>query len=158
MIDPEKLKSFLDALVKDTSLKQLADGTTFCNVGVSRVCGLFEYGGLSLLIKGKPQPMMARQMITAICEKNSGWLVCEGKQAADYALRGGFAISFMSMAPEPHDHVAVVYPAAMQASGSLGKFVPMVANIGKKNEIMKSSGAYPVAKGEAKYAILLEAA
>lgn len=158
MIDPEKLKDFLDALVKDKSLKQLADGTTFCNVGVHRACGLFEYGGMSLLIKGKSQPMTARQMIAAITEKGSGWLRCEGKQAADFAMRGGFALSFMSMAPEVHDHVAVVYPAAMQASGSLGKFVPIVANVGtaKTHGIVKSSGAYPVAKGEASYAILLE--
>ena len=96
---------------------------------------------------------MAREIIAFIKTREAGWLICAGKQAADFALRGGFALSFMEFTSDPHDHVAAVYPAKMEMSGSLGCEVPLVANIGKKNAVMKSSGAYPVARGECRYAI-----
>ncbi len=150
MIDPEKLKKFLDILVKDPALKQKPDGTTFCNVGLHRSARLFEYLGFT---NAKGEPIMAREMIAVIKKTGSNWLHCGGKQAADFALRGGFALSFMDFLPDPHDHVATVYPAKMEMSGSLKCEVPMVANIGKKNAVMKSSGAYPVDRGECRYAI-----
>ena len=152
MIDPEKLKYFLDALVKDKSLKQKPDGTTFCNVGVHRGAQLFKYDGFTTK---EGWPLMARSMIEVVKARKTGWLICESKQAVDFVLRGGLGVSFMEFAPDPHDHVALIYPAKMEASGSLGREVPMVANIGKKNAIMKSTGAYPVARGECRYAIFV---
>lgn len=151
MLDPEKLKAFLDALVKDTALKMKADGTTFCNVGVHRCAKLFAYLGFTK--DNSTEPLMAREMIALIKSQGSGWLICDARQAVDFVLRGGFGVSFMEFEPEPHDHIATIYPAKMEPSGSLKCDVPLVANIGKKNAVMKSSGAYPVARGEARYAI-----
>lgn len=152
MLDPEKLKSTLDAIVKDPALKQKPDGTTFCNVGLGRAARFFEYLGF---LKTNGEMMMARAIIAFIKTRESGWLIVAGKQAADFALRGGFAISFMEFPDEPHDHVATVYPAKMEMSGSLGCEVPLVANVGTKSThgIKKSSGAYPVKRGECRYAI-----
>jgi hypothetical protein len=157
MIDPEKLKTFLDTLVKHPGYKQLEDGTTFCNEAVESVSHQFGVTELDNILASE---------IIALFEKTPArWLNVSGKQAADYARRGGFGVSGMKiylLNPEgkltteraKHDHVATVYPAEMKTSGSLGREVPMVANIGKKNGIMKSSEAYPVIQGECSYWIL----
>ncbi len=43
-----------------------------------------------------------------------------------------------------HGHVASVHPAPIQYSASWDKKVPMVANVGAKNGLMRASQAFPV--------------
>lgn len=140
-IDPEELRKTLDTIVRDPSLKAKNDGTTFCNYGVSRAAKLF---GLDL--EGK----LANQIIDLI-RASSAWLCVSGGQASDWAQRGGLGLAVMP--GEPHGHVATLYPAPMQVSTSLNREVPVLANVGKNNGIMRASQAFPVAQGEPAYHI-----
>lgn len=164
MIDPEKLKAFLDTLVKDPSLKMRPDGTTFCNIGVQRTCVLFNCHDFEKIVNENIEPLMAREIIAFLATNPGTWLKVEGPQAVDYAKRGGLGIASMSIfkvdenkkktdVPAAHDHVAILYPGELKTSPSLGHAVPQVANIGKDNGIMPSSKAFPISHGEADYHI-----
>lgn len=162
--DPEKLKTFLDNLVKDPSLKMRPDGTTFCNVGLERSCVMFECHDLEKTEGGAIVPMTAREIRAYLKSKPSEWLQCLGPQAADYAQRGGFGVASMDImvvgpdkrvtsVPAAHDHVATLYPGPLRTSDSLRRGVPLVANVGKDNGVMASTKAFPVSHGEAEYHI-----
>lgn len=63
-----------------------------------------------------------------------------GDRAALHANRGGFA--FASQVGEHHGHVATVAPMEMEQSGSWAKKVPVLANIGKENGLMRASKCF----------------
>lgn len=140
ILAPDVLRRFLDGMVKDPSLKAKADGTTFCNQAVQQVCHLECYKEFDGLLANE------------IIEKMNGsseWLNVRSIQASDWAQRGGIGVA--ALPGTPHGHVAVLYPGPMQTSGSLGRDVPIVANVGKKNAVMKVSAAFPVKNGEPGY-------
>ncbi len=123
------------------------DGKTYCNYAVMRVAE-----GLGLEPWRKDD--MANDMIDVM--ESSGMFAKEtAERASKHAMKGGFAVAAHKYAQ--HGHVAVVYPTACQHSGSLGKDVAMVANVGKENGLMLSSQAFPVAQGEATYYLYMEA-
>lgn len=139
------LKEACDDVIADWSLQPTA-GVTHCNEGARRVakalgCNEFDYVNL-----------LADDMIE-IMELGGRWKKVDGEAATAYALRGGLAFAAMSSIRlnEAHGHIAAIYPAPMQYSGSLGKDVPMVANVGKQDAEEKVSKAFPVALGEPDY-------
>ena len=143
----EILKNGCDFILSSPDLKpnQPTPGKTHCNTAVITVAlamGCEELKGIA-------------DDIYAIMIKNTSgrWARASGSEAAIHALGGNLAIAGMpsTRLKEDHGHVAVVYPVGMQPSGSLGHDVPMLANVGKKVGLMKSSEAFSVDIGEAYY-------
>jgi hypothetical protein len=89
----------------------------------------------------------------AVMNGGGDWRKVCGSEATIHALDGGLAFAAMTDAQleETHGHIAAVYPEGMQASGSLGYDVPLVANVGKSVGVMRSTGAFPPSMGEADY-------
>lgn len=99
---------------------------------------------------------MADQQHAAMVANTSGrWTKVDGASATAFALLGGLGFASMSSAQlkEAHGHIAAIYPAPMQFSGSLNKNIPIVANVGVNESEEKESMAFPVAMGEPDYFI-----
>lgn len=109
---------------------------TFCNAAVQRICRGLEYDKLD--------GMTADEMHDYL-EKN--WIIPYGstadkmQAAQSAALLGDIAI--LSWRHVPHGHVAVVYPDKLKTfSGKWGLYVPKVANVGHKNDVMPANFAF----------------
>ncbi len=147
-MDSATLKALLQQLTQDPELEPKADGTTFCNCFTRRVVQAFnctEFDDKSLLADDMEQ--ILRLNISG------KWEPCDGSTAANRAMIGGLVIAVKTSKElgEAHGHINVIYPAPMQFSGSLNTAIPMCANVGKRNGVMKISEAFPVAKGEPNY-------
>lgn len=97
---------------------------TFCNLGARRVAqakACHDFDDMNLNADAMHAVMAAK------------WSKVDARAAVLHALDGGLAFASMTGAQlgEAHGHIAAVRPEAMQASGTLGIDVPMVANIGK---------------------------
>ncbi len=150
-MDPLKLKDYLQALTQEPDLQPtMEDGVlvTRCNLGARKAAeflGCLEFSDKNL---------MADDMVKIMGQNASGkWQLVDGQTAATFAISDGLAFAAMTSEElgEAHGHIACVFPAPMQFSGSLNKEIPMIANVGKRNGIMKVSEAFPVAKGESHY-------
>ena len=139
------LQEACDDVISDPSLAP-AGGVTHCNEGAARVAeamGCTELSGY-----------MADEQYQIMDSNLSGcWAKVDGRTATLHALDGGLAFAAMPShrLKEAHGHIAAIYPAAMELSGSLGVDVPMVANVGKQDREEKASAAFPVADGEPDY-------
>ena len=142
----QALAEFLNALVKRSDLQPKPDGTTFCNIASQFVAQFFG-------CKDFNDSILAEAMIEFMEANPDRWKAVDGEPAASFALAGCLVFAAMTAEDlgEAHAHIAAVYPAQTQFSGSLRKTVPMLANCGKTNGIMRASQAFPVAKGEPKY-------
>lgn len=129
------LKATCDQVVVDPNLKQKPDGTTFCNVATRRIAEAVGFSGIT-------DKMLANEIITFLA-KNPSWREVAMDLAQAFAVGGGFAVVAMSDAP--HGHIATLYPAPAAESGSWGQKVPIIANVGKANGIMRLSGAFRAA-------------
>lgn len=141
----EVLKDACDAARANPSF-QPHDGKTFCNLGAMFVAAAFG----CVELQGLTADEMYDKMFANVTGK---WTRIIGTSAAQNALSGRlvFAAASSGMLGEDHGHIAPCYPEAMEFSGSLNRFVPMLSNIGKTVGVMKSSQAFPVDKGEANY-------
>lgn len=152
MIDKgEALKDACDMVIADPELEtKRVDGVlvTHCNQGaemVAEAMGCTDLSGYD-----------ADEQYQILSADTSGrWKKVEGSEATIHALDGGLGFAAMPShrLGEKHGHIAAIYPAGMQASGSLGKDVPMVANVGKQDREEKVSEAFPVKMGEPDYFI-----
>lgn len=151
----ERLRAFCETAVNNSDwIKHdiTGDGKpeTFCNHAVTWIAermGCHDF----------PQGTLAGDMIGIMETGGSGWRRDSGERAHRHAWRGGLAIAAKRYAGP--DHVAVVYPEAqMAASPSWGRQVPWVANVGKLNQVMPASRAFPVAEGEPDYYVWGETA
>ncbi len=152
MIDNgEMLKDVCDHVIYDLSLQPEKDMfgkivRTHCNEAAQRIAnalGCTELDGVT-----------ADEQYSIMRDNVSGcWRQVYGVEATLHALDGKLAFAAMSSAQlhESHGHIAAIYPVSMQRSGSLGKDVPMVANVGTQNGEVKVSQAFPPAKGEPEY-------
>jgi hypothetical protein len=151
MRDLAKLKSAQAAILADQSLQPVKDAAgniieTHCNFGAERVAR--EMGCLEL------DGMVADDQYATMARNASKlWAKVSGQTAAAHAMAGGLAFAAMTAAQlgDAHGHIASISPEPMQWSGSLGKDVPMVVNIGRVDTDEKESMAFPVAKGEPSY-------
>ena len=84
--------------------------------------------------------MNATQIIQWL-QKNG--LILTPDMAVEAALQGRWVIAgWLNPDPTGHSHVCTIYPAEMQISTTYGGPVPMVANVGESNGIMRLSGAF----------------
>lgn len=153
MRDLQTLLDACDEVVHDPDLQPSKDAggrvmVTHCSEGAARVAQALECDELDNLTADQQYDVMDDNATRR-------WARVDGMTACAHACAGGLAFAAMSssMLGEAHGHIAAVYPTPMQLSGSLGKNVPMVANVGKHNEEEKESAAFPVAKGEPSYFI-----
>lgn len=141
MLDTEKVKDFMLALVKAPEL-QPANGVTYCNLGAKRVAEFFGCENFSA------QNMTADQMVLDMMIEDVWTFTKFGEIASKWAQMGGLAFAGMSSSElgEEHGHIAPVFPGMPELSPSLGILVPQLANVGAKNGVMLASEAFPVAK------------
>jgi len=167
------LKEICDGLLAAKGL-QPRDGKTFCNVAVRRAALNFGYTGFHADAMANEMVANMRNYgdfdkvdgDIAATRAAEGRLVIAGLQFVQCAeahdkrcqvsecpyykdTREPMAPvdcegRIVQMVKLAHGHVSVVYPAPMQRSGSWNKMVPMLANIGKTNGLMRTSQAFPV--------------
>lgn len=129
-----------DMVSRDTSGDGIPE--TFCNIHTRRVAqklGCFDF----------PQNTLANKMVD-IMEKGGNWRKDTAERAVAHAEKGGLAIAGKRY--KGHGHVAPIYPTgSMYLSGSWGKMVPYIGNVGKTNGVMGVSKAFSVADGEPGY-------
>jgi hypothetical protein len=138
-----KLKALCDHVVKapDFESRNVDDDPeleTFCNLAVAHVAKGMGIQGLGGILANEIMRRLNAGEIIAREEKDP-------ERVARHAMRGGFAIAGMTGKP---GHVATIYPAPCQVSPSLGKPVPMCANVGPKgsNGVKRVSSAFPVSR------------
>jgi len=142
----DTLRDILLDLVNDPDMKPSdMDGRpgkeTKCNLAVNRICQAFGI----FCFQGK----LANDIVGMLKDELEGWSEVKASQAAAHAMTGGLAIA--ARKGLGHGHVAVIWPAALVMSGTFGKKVPWVANVGKDCGIMKMSMAFSAKKGEPSY-------
>lgn len=149
----DELKAACDSVIRNPALRPLP-GVTHCNAGAletAHAAGCAEFDR-----PAGEEPMLADEMYALMATNESHrWEQVDGEAATDHALEGGLAYAALpsTRLHEVHGHIATIYPAPMQMSGSLGKLVPVVANVGVTDAEEKESLAFPVADGEADYFI-----
>jgi len=130
-MDVNDFKSLCKDVVAKPEFQPTPDGTTHCNQGLTTIAR--EFGVTDF--EGK----MANQIIDHI-SAHPQWAACTDEEAWDWAMQGKLAIACVKEAV--HGHVATIYPAPKVTSGKWGKEVPVVANVGKKNEIFGENFAF----------------
>lgn len=104
---------------------------TFCNLAVARICAEMGYSGFAGLTANE---------ITRKCRRE--WLSVSGRDAFRLAAKDALCVAALEL--PRHGHAAVVYPAqAMADSPSWRKAVPLLANVGRVNGIMRASQCFP---------------
>jgi len=119
---------------------------TFCNFAVQRVCN--KVAGYTKL-----SGMLANEMFDFMIESEE-WELVPTSEASKWAKLGRIVVAIKHY--KRHCHTASIYPTESQYSGSWQKDVPMCANVGGTNGVMKVSEAFPVKDGEPFYFILNE--
>lgn len=125
-----KLVAVLQKIVNDPQYKMKPDGTTFCNYAVADT-------GIALGIHTLTRQQTANMMYKYL--SSSSRKLTDGL-AVELAKEGCWVVA--AQKNEGHGHINTIYPADMGFSGSWNKKVPMCANVGHKNGIMKISQAF----------------
>jgi hypothetical protein len=138
-MQPSRLKEILDAVrgQKDLVTHDVdgdGDKETFCNIALDRVLGLCGIPRMVYKLNG--QPLMANAMIDFM-RSSVNWELVSGEVATARASVGTLVVA--AQQADGHGHVAPVYPSPMEHSGSWGKYVPMLSNVGRQNAVLKSS-------------------
>lgn len=126
------LKAICDAVIADPELLPRG-GKTYCNVASRRIAAGMGF---------QMDVMLANAMIDFLA-KHPEWKEASINDAATHGQNGKLA--FVALSDEPHGHIAAVYPAPSEDSGSWGRKVPMIANVGTTNGVMKLSMAFRAA-------------
>jgi hypothetical protein len=125
----QKLTEAGNTVLADPSVQPGANGgATWCNRGV----GLIEAAGGNTTSYGNGQPnqyLRANEMVTKLQDPKFATSVTP-KQAVDYAKQGATVVAGWKNPSGESGHVAIVAPKDMGFSGSLGKKVPYVFNVG----------------------------
>lgn len=135
----------LDVVSDRDYIKRDIDGKpgdeTCCNLAFNRICiayGIFSFEG-----------KMANGILETLRGGLEGWAEATEHDASVHANMGELAVVGKEY-PE-HGHIAVLWPDKMQHSSTFKRQVPMVANVGAENGIMRMSGAFAASKGEPTY-------
>lgn len=105
---------------------------TYCNLALNEIallyCGIKDF-------KGK----LANQ-IYELLKSDARWMPINGESAQLNSIKGHFCIA--AQQNNPHGHVATVLPRGLVYSSKWQKYVPMVANVGKRNGAMGVNFAF----------------
>lgn len=136
-MQPTELKAILDAVRAQPDLAP-RDGKTFCNIALDRILGLY---GATRLTDAAGHVLCANDMVDRMRASLRLWTPVSGEVATARASVGTLVVAAQGN-PCGHGHVAPVYPAGMEKSGSWGKFVPVLSNVGVKNAILRASQCF----------------
>jgi hypothetical protein len=121
------------AAVYDRDLQPTPDGRTFCNIASERIAAAMGYIF--------PPGLLANDMIAHIA---ASWPEDTLDRAHQHALKGGLA--FVTLLDHPHGHLCSIAPQPGEYSSTWVAVVPLVANVGRTNGIMRVSGAFTAAE------------
>ena len=133
----QHLREILDTVRQQRDLIP-HDGITFCNIALDRILGLCGIPRMTNRLT--QQPLMANDMIDCMAHSPSLWEKVNGDTACARASQGVVVVACQQ--EEGHGHVAVCYPIPESFSASWGKHVPMLNNIGKRNDVLRSSQCF----------------
>ena len=102
---------------------------TFCNFNLDHV--MLLYGVKRFINPLTREPHMANDMIITMESSPKQWEKVNGDVACARASQGILVVACQR--EDNHGHVAPIYPASMEMSGSWGKNVPMLSNVGRPN-------------------------
>lgn len=122
-----------------------ANGRTYCNRATN-----FIAQGMGHFF---PFDAMANDMVSSMASSPEWRQEHDLARIPGLAMRGTLVV--FGLQEQPHGHVCVAYPGPPQMSGSWGREVPMAANVGRKNGIMRLSEAFK--KDQPPRAFVLEA-
>lgn len=103
-----------------------ADGSikaTFCNQFIQYICNGYGYGDFN--------GMTANEMVDFMADFKNGWISPTDDQVAQSHANNGVIVISGFKNPAGHGHVCLVLPGTIEKSGSFGRAVPKVANVGK---------------------------
>lgn len=135
MVNVERLRALCEEAVMNPAFAP-REGKTYCNFSarfIAEGMGFFAF----------PANTLANDLI-AILSTDPAVREDSIERAHAHALRGGLA--FLVLEEYPHGHIPVFYPAPMELSGTWGELVPLLANVGRENGIMKASKVYRLEK------------
>ena len=149
----QDLKAACDSVINNPALAP-GNGKTHCNAGALETAQAMDCHEFD--VEEGAEPLIADEMYTIMSmNKSSRWTKVDGATAVEHALAGGLGYAALPSGRlhEEHGHIATIYPTPMEFSGSLGKEVPVVANVGVTDAEEKESLAFPVKYGEPDYFI-----
>lgn len=136
--DAQKLKKICDLVVNASEFKP-SGGVTKCNLAVRKI---LEGMGIDLFFdKKSKRVLLANEMITFIGDHPAMFARYSDTDSAIADARGGYVIMACQRG-QFHGHVAILYPKGSEHSASWGKMVPMLANVGKENKVMRASECF----------------
>jgi hypothetical protein len=141
----QRLKDILDVVRAQPDLEPVFDDAgklvrSYCNIAIDRVMGIMGTPRIVNHVNG--QPLLANDMIDCMENSETRFTKVTGDVACARASQGILVIACQCEALR--GHVAAVYPAPMEYSGSWKKDVPLLSNVGKKNDVMRASQAFRV--------------
>lgn len=150
MMDLIRLVSFQGAVIAASELKPaIVNGelVTHCNEATRRLCAAFGYNAFPVDKNGWCSMMMNDMIdhVAAAAEFKKADSLEDGVQ---WAQQGGLALLLKKYAR--HGHGASIAPCKSMMSGTLsayaGKpfYVPMVANVGRENQVEMATMAFTV--------------
>lgn len=139
-----RLKEILDAVRSQADLAPLKDADghvvrTYCNVALDRILGLC--GVPRMVNKLNGSPLCANDMAEFMANSPTIWKEVTGDAACARASQGILVVAAQRN-DDGHGHVACVYPSPEEYSGSWGKGVPVLNNIGRENGVMRASKCF----------------
>jgi hypothetical protein len=139
----KNLKEFLDRLVEDRDLNPTIDPdgnikTTWCNFAADRTATFMGFDGLH---SKAGAPYLANEQFD-ILSQSRRFVPCDIDEAIKHANTGSLVFAASKM--QGHGHICALYPNPAEWSGYFGRKVPIVANVGATNGIMKLSYAFKV--------------
>jgi hypothetical protein len=126
-----KLKDLCDFVVSNPAWVA-KDGKTYCSRATDYICQGFGHFFA--------HDSLANGMIISMENSPSWRLETDLDRVAGLAMGGVLVV--LGLKEDPHGHVCVVYPALDQMSGTWGSPVPLVANVGQKNGVLKLSQVF----------------
>ena len=136
--DAQKLKKICDLVVNASEFKPVGD-VTKCNLAVRKI---LEGMGVDLFFDKKlKRVLLANEMIDFIIAHPAMFARYSDTDSAISDAREGYVIMACQKG-QFHGHVAILYPVGSELSDSWRKMVPMLANVGKENKVMRASKCF----------------
>ena len=130
----QRLLTLQEEAVSNSAWLRTPDGRTFCNRALA-----FVAQGMGYFF---PAAELANDMIDHMAA-DPRWTEDSMERAHSHAMRGGVAVA--ALQDHPHGHVGTLAPLPMEESTTWVCAVPMIANVGEENGIMRLSGAVKAA-------------
>ena len=139
----QRLKEILDTVRVQPDLAPVLDDAgkairTYCNVALDRVMGIMAIPRMVNPLNG--QPLLANDMIDIMESSPERFTKVSADIAVARAAQGVLVVA--CQCEQMHGHVAPVYPTQMAWSASWMKQVPVLSNVGQRNDVLRASQCF----------------